>query len=263
MENLMKKVAVNGVRVKELRSQLERLATQKEMANEIGISVRKLRNLENKNASLAVPNFNRLARALGVNCDDIVLIPKISKPIEKMLASSNLGRFTVGQDLFIPRFDEDSAAATWDEGRLFTEASSSQDVTCIIKVSLNEEVGGCAQELIDILVGLSWSHRNILASISPSQEISLRRRIKQLLVLLKGNDVWVYQTSVLRRLPERDTLPPNGEAHRHEYRLVVALGPPGEFGETTMMVPVDNGQPWLIPAGVPDFGGSPEQCSPK
>ena len=65
MENLMKKVAVNGVRVKELRSQLERLATQKEMANEIGISVRKLRNLENKNASLAVPNFNRLARALG------------------------------------------------------------------------------------------------------------------------------------------------------------------------------------------------------
>jgi hypothetical protein len=146
---------------------------------------------------------------------------------------------------------------------LLKEASSSQDVTCIIKVSLNEEVGSYAQELVDILVGLSWSQRNILEDIPPSQEISLRRRIKQLLVLLKGNDVWVYQTWVLRRLPERDTLPPKGEAHRLEHRLVVAFGPPCEFGDTTMMVPVDNGQPWLIPAGVPDFGGSPGQCSPK
>jgi DNA-binding XRE family transcriptional regulator len=115
MENLMKKVAVNGVLVKELRLQRDHHATQKEMAHEINIGVRTLRKVENENASLALPNFNRLAKALGVSCDDIALNPTTSKPTEKMVASSNLDRFTSGQDLFIPRFDEEYAKATWDE----------------------------------------------------------------------------------------------------------------------------------------------------
>ena len=43
----MKKVVPNGAVVKALREQLEKLSTQKEMANEIGVSVRKLRMIEN------------------------------------------------------------------------------------------------------------------------------------------------------------------------------------------------------------------------
>jgi hypothetical protein len=28
----------------------------------------------------------------------------------------------------------------------------------------------------------------------------------------------------------------------------VTLGPPGEYGETTMRVPIDHGQPFVLPA---------------
>jgi hypothetical protein len=31
-------------------------------------------------------------------------------------------------------------------------------------------------------------------------------------------------------------------------RFVVALGPPGEFGETSIRVPIDHGQPFILPA---------------
>ena len=33
-----------------------------------------------------------------------------------------------------------------------------------------------------------------------------------------------------------------------ESRLTVAFGPPGEYGETSMKVPVDHGQPFVLPA---------------
>jgi DNA-binding XRE family transcriptional regulator len=263
MESFMKKVAVNGVRVKQLRLQLERLATQKEMAYEIGVGVRTLRNVENKNACLSLPSFNRLAKALGVNSDEIALSPGSLNPVEKTVVSSNPVGCAFGQELFIPRFEEEYAEATSDENCLFPAAANSHDVAGSIKVSLNEEVGRYAHELIEILGGLSRSKQSILESLPPSQEIALRHRIRQLLVLLKGNDVWVYQISIVRRLPERETLPQKGEAHWYENRLMVVFGPPGEFGETKIVVPVDNGQPWLIPAGVPNFRSSPEPCSPK
>jgi DNA-binding XRE family transcriptional regulator len=53
-EAVMKKIVPNGAVVKVLREQLEKLSTQKEMANEIGVSVRKLRMIENENASISV-----------------------------------------------------------------------------------------------------------------------------------------------------------------------------------------------------------------
>jgi transcriptional regulator with XRE-family HTH domain len=63
----MKKVVPNGKVVKALREQLERLSTQKEMANEIGVSVRMLRMIENENAPVAVSTTDRLAKALQVH----------------------------------------------------------------------------------------------------------------------------------------------------------------------------------------------------
>ncbi|MFD2029814.1 helix-turn-helix transcriptional regulator [Ancylobacter dichloromethanicus] len=59
----MKKVVPNGKVVKALREQLERLSTQKEMANEIGVSVRMLRMIENENAPITVTTADRLAKS--------------------------------------------------------------------------------------------------------------------------------------------------------------------------------------------------------
>jgi transcriptional regulator with XRE-family HTH domain len=244
----MKKVTPNGAVIKQLREQLERLSTQKEMANEIGVSIRMLRMIENENAPVPVPTIDRLAKALNVHRERIVF--SLDKPVlvSDQGGGQALSSLMDEEDRIIPRHDYDIASATSDEGRLYSEAAGSHDVACIIEAALNEETGAYAQELFDILGRLSWSQRNILEDIPPATEIALRRRIRQLVVLLKGNDVWIYQTSVLRKVPERYTVAPEGEPCNYQNRFVVALGPPGEYGETTLRVPIDHGQPFVLPA---------------
>src|SRR5258708_35814281 len=105
----------------------------------------------------------------------------------------------------MPRHDYDIARATTDEGALYKEAARSHDVACIIETTLDEETRAYAQELFDVLAGLSWLQRDILMDIPPATEIALRRRIRQLIVLLRVNDIWIYQPSVLRLLPEQYT----------------------------------------------------------
>ncbi|MGO4134639.1 helix-turn-helix transcriptional regulator [Rhizobium brockwellii] len=245
----MKKFTPNGPAIKHFRSELDRLSTQKEMANEIGVSIRMLRMIENENAAISTATVERIAKALGVHREQILfstgaptLIVKSNQPSE--IISSVLE----DEDKLIPRHDYDYAGATSDEGRLYGEAERSHNVACLIDTALTEETGAYAQELFDILGGLTWSKRDILIPIEPSEQIALRRRIRQLLVLLKGNDVWVYETSVIRRLPERYDLPPEGEPSSLQFQLVVALGPPGEYGETSMKVPIDHGQPFILPS---------------
>jgi DNA-binding XRE family transcriptional regulator len=247
-EAAMKKVVPNGVVVKALREQLERLSTQKEMANEIGVSVRKLRMIENENAPIAVSTADRLAKVLQVHRERIVMTASASVALLEVDAPAISAAWTEDEDRLIPRHDYDIASATSDEGHLYSEAARSHDLACVIETKLDEETGAYAEELFDILGGLTWSQRNILEDIPPVTEIALRRRIRQLIVLLKGNDVWIYQTSVLRRLPERYTIAPEGEPCTYQNRYVVALGPPGEYGEITIRVPIDPGQPFVLPA---------------
>lgn len=244
----MKKVVPNGKAVKALREQLERLSTQKEMANEIGVSIRMLRMIENENAPIAVTTVERLAKALQVHRERIILGSELLNMTPTVSAPDVLSALMEDEDRLIPRNDYDIASATADEGALYAEAARSHDVACIIETTLDEETGAYAQELFDILVGLSWSQRDILVDIPPATEISVRRRLRQLIVLLKGNDIWIYHTSVLRRLPERYTVAPPDEPFSYQSRQVVALGPPGEYGETTMRVPIDHGQPFILPA---------------
>ncbi|MBK6705457.1 MAG: helix-turn-helix transcriptional regulator [Caulobacteraceae bacterium] len=62
----MLKLEVDGAEVKRLRSRRERSATQKEFAHEVGISERRLREIENAKGLIAVDVVDRLARALSV-----------------------------------------------------------------------------------------------------------------------------------------------------------------------------------------------------
>jgi transcriptional regulator with XRE-family HTH domain len=247
-EVVMKKVVPNGAVVKALREQLEKLSTQKEMANEIGVSVRKLRMIENENAPIAVLTAERLAKALQVHRERIVTPESAPVVVAEAGGRAISAAWMEDEDRLIPRHDYDIASATSDEGQLYSEAARSNDLACVIETKLDDETGAYAQELFDILGSLTWSKRSILEDIPPAAEIALRRRLRQLIVLLKGNDVWIYQTSVLRRLPERYTVAEEGEHCTYQNRYIVALGPPGEYGETTIRVPIDHGQPFVLPA---------------
>lgn len=157
----MKKVVPNGAVVKALREQLERLSTQKEMANEIGVSVRKLRMIENENAPIAVSTAERLAKALEVHRERIVVAASASVAVPEVDAREISAARMEDEDRLIPRHDYDIASATSDEGHLYGEAARSHDLACVIETKLDEETGAYAQELFDILGGLTWSRRNM------------------------------------------------------------------------------------------------------
>jgi transcriptional regulator with XRE-family HTH domain len=251
----MKKVATKGADIKALRSRLEKLSTQKERANEAGVSVRMLRKIENENARVSLSTASRLARALGVHREQIVCAGADDAPLsggrtvvvelpdfEAVIAT----HLASGEERLIPRHDFEYAKATKDEASLYKDAHDSHDVDCIIELQLSDSTSAYAQELLQVLGQQTRSQRNILAKIEPDTEIAIRRRIRDLIVLLRGNDVWIYTTVVHRTLPERDTLAPEGEPREHQRRLVIALAPPGEYGEDSLRIPVDNGQPFLL-----------------
>lgn len=242
----MKKVIPNGKAIKDLRVDRERLSTQKELANEIAVSVRMLRKIENENAPIAVVLLDRIAKLLSVHREAIIL--SLPSPAAASGAGADGLPADLGQEKLIPRHYWEYAQATSDDGTLYEEASRAHVLACVIETPLNVETGAYAQELIDTLTALTWSQRDIRDDIPASEQIATRRRIRQLIVLLRGNDIWIYQTSVLRRLPERYDLPLPDEPSTMQFRLTVAFGPPGEYGETTLRVPVDHGQPFVLPA---------------
>lgn len=246
----MKKYTPKGATIKDLREGLERLSTQKEMAAEIGVSERMLRMIENDNAAIPITTVDRLAKALGVRREHIIFSEgRPAEVVPSPLPVPPVPPVNTASDdppQIIPRFDWDHAYATSDETRLYHEASHSHDLVTAIEIALTEETSAYAEELFEILGSLTYAKRDILTDIEPAREIALRRRIRQLLVLLKGNDVWVYETSFFRRLPERMTLPPEGEEHTLQSRLLVALAPPGEYGETSLRVNIDHGQPFVL-----------------
>jgi transcriptional regulator with XRE-family HTH domain len=250
----MKRVISKGSDIQTLRLRLEKLSTQKEMANEVGVSIRKLRKIENENAPISIATASKLARALGVHREQIVVEDEdktISMGRTVVLALPDFSAeistlFDSNECKIIPRHDFDYAKATMDEAVLFKDANSSHDVECIFEARLTDATSGYAQELIDLLVQRTRSRRNILERPDPVSEIALRRRIRELMVLLRGNDIWIYTTTVHRTLPERDMLQPEGEPRDYQYRLVIAFAPPGEYGEESLRVPVDNGQPYVL-----------------
>lgn len=242
----MKKVMPNGQAIKEARERRTKGALQKEMAPAVGISPRLLRLIENANHPVTILLLERIASYLQVPKDRIAFA--IDSP--KLVLDSTKGAACPDrdEDRIIPRHDEECATACTDERSLFKDASNSHDLKVHIDAKLTDETAAYVEELTTILSSLTWNERDILEDILATEEVALRRRIHQLLVLLKGNDVWVYPTHHFRRLPERHTLPPEGEKHTTEMRLTVAFGSPGEYGELSRLVPVDNGQPYVLQA---------------
>lgn len=243
----MKLIIPDGPRIKMLRLGLERNATQKELAYAVRVSERKLRQIENESAPISVATMELLAKNLGVHREQITVR---QSALQLVAADGETVFDTILSDLrkdrLVPRFDYDLANVTMDEGVLFKEASHVHDFVCEIMVPLNEETGEYAEELIAILTSLTWSERSSLDRPTSVEEIALRRRIRQLMVLLRGNDIWIYHTHLFRKLPERHTLPPEDEPSEMRSRFIIALAPPGEYGETSVRVPVDHGQPFVL-----------------
>lgn len=243
----VKRYGSNGAHIKELRESRERRATQKEFAHEIQISERLLRKVENENAALTADVLERIARALGVHWREIVFSPDGPRPVPPPVgatgstepAAKGACELTV-----VPRFDTDFARVVRDEAELLSQAKDSHVVISHILMTLTPETEAYAEELLDIMESVSWKKRDPLKQIDGRDEIQLRRRLRELLVLLKGNDVWVHATKHFKYLPESYTVQPKRDWSKAQIQAIVAFAPPGEYGEDSIKVPIDHGQPW-------------------
>src|SRR3546814_5262649 len=75
--------------------------------------------------------------------------------------------------------------------------------------------------------------------------------MRELIVLLKGNDIWLYVTTHLKAYPESHVVLENGPRN-YRSQIIIAFGPPGEYGEESLTVTIDHGQPWMC-----DFSSLP------
>jgi len=242
----VKRYRTNGRHIRELREQRERRATQKEFAHEVRISERHLRQIETRNAAVPVDVVQRIAGALEVPWQAIVFAASGPRPVPssderqpEAKTAEESGPVTV------PRFDTFPASVVRDEADLFESAARCHVVVSHVLTKLTPETNGYAGELLELLESLTWERRDPLTPIAGRDELRIRARLRELLVLLKGNDVWVYATDHFKHFPESDEVQPDRDVSKMQMQTVIAFGPPGEYGEDTLSVPVDHGQPWV------------------
>ena len=243
----MRRYKTNGKHIKELRERREHRATQKEFAHEVRISERLLREIENRNGEITIDLVERIARALAVPRQAI-----ISACAQSWLGASAgcepSGQYPVSEESgirLVPRFDTQTASVVRDESDLFETARDSHVIVSHLMTKLTRETQSYAEEMLDLLESVSWERRHPLKPVAGRDELRVRGRLQELLVLLKGNDVWVYVLTHIKKLPESDAVIAERDGRQLQTQAVVAFGPPGEYGEDSVHVPVDHGQPWI------------------
>jgi transcriptional regulator with XRE-family HTH domain len=247
-EDTVRKIQLDGKKIKELRDGRDRAATQKEFAHEIRVSERRLRAIENKNALVTPDVADRIAGALKKPLQ-ILLAHDQGPPPPPQAAGQNVveAMKPVRREQVLPRFDETIAHFVGDEAGLVELVKGNWLLVSHILTALNAETSAYAEELISILQSLAWDPRIEARRRSDgTEEIGLRRRVRELLVLLKGNDVWVYGDSHMKALPESYEVRSAGDRCDYEFQAIIAFGPPGEYGETSIRVPIDRGQPSIL-----------------
>jgi hypothetical protein len=160
---------------------------------------------------------------------------------------SSLNEEADPKTIFVPRMDTIGAKVVTDEADLLKMASSQHNVNVVMHIAtkLNTETQAYVKELVSILEAV-----NIISTpeaLAPTAELEFLGRIRELMVLLKGNDVMVYAEEHYKRLPERWKEPEMPDPFLLEAQLILVFGPPPEWGENWIAVPVDNGQPHTIP----------------
>lgn len=236
----MRKIQLDGRKIKELRASREYGSTQKEFSHEIRISERKLRAVENDLDAVSTQVADRIAGVLKKPLQALLLVPP-EPPVPSTQEQTAAPR-TPRREI-LPRFDETIASVVGNEAQMFDLAKGNRVVVSHVMTALTGETSAYAEELLAILKTLTWNSRGFDNPIEGAEEIAIRRRIRELLVLLKGNDVWIYGDTHIKTLPESFEVQPPGGRADYEMQAIIAFGPPGEYGEVSIRVPIDRGQP--------------------
>ena len=212
------------------------------------VSERRLRAIENSNAPVTADVADRIARALNKPLQ-VLLAQDDGPPSPPPAVAQNAIAVPkpVHRYQLLQLFDETSAHFVGDEAGLVELVKGNWVLVSHVLTALDAETSAYAEELLAILRSLTWDPRvEARHQFDGAEEIALRRRVRELLVLLKGNDIWVYGDSNMKALPESYEVRPAGDRCDYEFQAIIAFGPPGEYGETSIRVPIDRGQPSVL-----------------
>jgi hypothetical protein len=247
---MREKICISGEAVALLRKKHPSLARQKSLAHELGISVRKLRDIETTNGPWDKSLALQIAKCLSCSLDEIVFSavgPRLVLAPTVPRALAPTARRFRGKELY-PRHGKESASAVGDADSFFTSANRADRVIVQNSMELTDELSGYVEELIE-LARISSGERNPYPySLVPEDPRvpAIKARMQWLLTWLKGSDVHVFVCDHTKFLPEHDEVPEGGKWDAIEWHAVIAIAPPQEWNETTVDVDVDHGRPYII-----------------
>jgi DNA-binding XRE family transcriptional regulator len=242
----MNKIRVRSAEIGLRRKQHLTLSRQKTLAPALGISVRTLRKIEKENGAWDRHLIERVAHKLGARLDEIVF----AADGPTLVSSENLQSTTipirrcVGQQL-VPRFDKNGARLVRHSEGLFELARKAQVILVEYQVELNDELKNHAEELIDLVRECCRNGGWDYFDPATPRATEIVARIRRLLVQLKGNDVLVFVCDHIKNIPESDEVVERRSLN-WQFQAIVAFAPPQEWGEDSVDVSVDNGQPFII-----------------
>jgi DNA-binding XRE family transcriptional regulator len=115
----VRKIQLDGRKIKELRDGRDRAATQKEFAHEVRVSERRLRAIENQNVLITSDVADRIARALNKPLQILLAHDHGPPPPPQAAAQNTLEEMKpMLREQVLPRFDETIAHFVSDEAGL-------------------------------------------------------------------------------------------------------------------------------------------------
>lgn len=236
----MQKFKANGNEIKRLRLQDLHCSKQTDFADKVGIGIRTFRKIENNDHPITLAEAERIAAVLGVKWKTLVYGANGPQLVSAQPSPS------APEPEFddYPRFDFAYAHAVANELALYNLAISSETIISKSRIELNDELAGYASRVLEIAEILAHHRRQWTREVP--EEIALKRELRQLIVLLKGNDVWIYVHDHMKYLPESYTIV-DSKTRQIENQLIMIFDKPGEYGEDSVKVDVDNGQPIRLP----------------
>jgi transcriptional regulator with XRE-family HTH domain len=243
---IVKRFKVNGKHARQLRENRERRATQAEFAHEISVSERKLRLIETQNDEVSADVLDRMAKAFGVPRQALVYALTEPTLVADVARSPKLEETEKKPNIVvIPRYDEDLASVSSDEAEFFDKACANDVIVSYLQTKTTAETSAYIDEFITTLEALTRNARKYpWPPVDGRKALLIQRRLRELIVLLKGNDIWIYRTTHHKNLPESNVVIDNPPFMVSERQLIIAFGPVGEYGETMVKVTIDNGHPW-------------------
>jgi class 3 adenylate cyclase len=187
-------------------------------------------------------NLKNIARPMRVHALRAKAILDMP-PADLIGVGPNANQKAEPETIFIPRIGTISVQLVRNEVDLLKLASSTECLVMHIATKLNMETQSYVQRLVSILEAVDIS----TPALAPSAELEMLRETRELIVLLKGNDVAVYAGEHYKHLPERWEEPKTRDPFMIEAQLILVFGAPPEWGEDTITVSVDNGQPRTLP----------------